>query len=74
MGREEVDADATSDVGLITLKPLVKVYFEVTPEITVAITITVWLAEPVGLFKGEGRSAVRPNDAVLTTPRSSVEV
>ena len=27
MGREEVDADATSDVGLITPKPPVRVYF-----------------------------------------------
>lgn len=74
MSREEVDADATSGVGLVTPPPLVKAYFEITPEITVVITIAVWLAGPVGPFEGGGRSAVRPDDAVLTTPRGSVEV
>ena len=74
MGKEEVDADAASDVGLIAPKPPVKVCFEVTPEIMVVITITVWLAGPVGLFERGGGSAVRPDGAVLTTPRGSVEV
>lgn len=72
MRREDIDADATSEVGLIAPKPPVEMYSEVTPEITVVITMTVTFVELVDPLKE--RIGVRPEDNVVATPRALVEV